>query len=44
MLHVIIIEEQKKDISLMVEYKETKKMLFKSDYELLFALTMALRD
>ena len=29
MLQVIIIEEQKKDISLTVEHKETKKMLFK---------------
>ena len=33
MLQVIIIEEQKKDISLTVEHKETKKMLFKSGYE-----------
>ena len=33
MMHVIIIEEQKKDISLTVEHKETKKMLFKSGYE-----------
>ena len=44
MLQVIIIEEQKKDISLTVEHKETKKMLFKSDYELFFALPMILRD